>query len=47
MAPKVFRAYAIRYTLNDGSERWEYHLHNGRTVYGRPATEEVAPPAAS
>lgn len=47
MAPKVFHAYAIRYTLNDGSERWEYHLYNGRTVYGRPATEEVAPPAAS
>ena len=47
MAPKVFHAYAIRYTLNDGSERWEYHLYNGLVVYGRPATEEVEPPAAS
>lgn len=44
MTPKVLQAYAVRYTLTDGSERWEYYLCNGRVENGRPATEEVTPP---
>lgn len=43
MVPREGEAYAIRYILADGSERWEYHLCNGRLWNGQPATEEAAP----
>jgi len=41
--PEVGEVYAIHYVLEDGTERWEYHLCNGRLWNGQAATEEVVP----